>query len=92
MVQFMMHHKKDTVGVVVVDVSARQRVEGRYLDTGKTIEIEAGSDIPLGHKLAVKSQKVGDTVIKYGHDVGEVTSPIKVGEHVHIHNMKTKRW
>ena len=36
--------------------------------------------------------KVGDTVFKYGNDIGKVVAPIKVGEHVHVHNVKTKRW
>ena len=49
-------------------------------------------DIPLGHKVALKDMKVGDTVIKYGVDVGKVVAPIKVGQHAHVHNIKTKRW
>jgi (2R)-sulfolactate sulfo-lyase subunit alpha len=36
--------------------------------------------------------KVGDTVLKYGADIGKVVAPILKGEHVHIHNLKTKRW
>jgi (2R)-sulfolactate sulfo-lyase subunit alpha len=31
-------------------------------------------------------------VIKYGHDIGRVVAAIKTGEHVHIHNLKTRRW
>ena len=33
-----------------------------------------------------------DDVIKYGIVIGRVVSPIKKGEHVHVHNLKTKRW
>ena len=36
--------------------------------------------------------KVGDTVIKYGVDIGKVVAPIKKGEHLHVQNVKTKRW
>ena len=36
--------------------------------------------------------KEGDTVIKYGHDIGKVIKAIKKGEHVHVHNVKTKKW
>jgi (2R)-sulfolactate sulfo-lyase subunit alpha len=36
--------------------------------------------------------EVGDTVTKYGEDIGKVVAPIKKGEHVHVHNLKTKRW
>ena len=31
-------------------------------------------------------------VIKYGTDIGRSVAPIAVGEHAHVHNIKTKRW
>jgi (2R)-sulfolactate sulfo-lyase subunit alpha len=31
-------------------------------------------------------------VLKYGHDIGRIVAIIKAGEHVHVHNLKTKRW
>jgi hypothetical protein len=40
----------------------------------------------------VGPRKAGDAVIKYGHDIGKVVADIKVGDYVHIHNLKTKRW
>ena len=49
-------------------------------------------DIPLGHKIALATFKKDDAVIKYGHDIGRVVAGIKTGEHVHIHNLKTRRW
>jgi (2R)-sulfolactate sulfo-lyase subunit alpha len=52
----------------------------------------AKSDIPIGHKLALKDYRPGDTVIKYGVDIGKVVKPIARGEHLHVHNVKTKRW
>ena len=36
--------------------------------------------------------KEGDTILKYGHDIGKVVNNIKKGEHVHVHNVKTKKW
>jgi len=50
------------------------------------------SDIPLGHKVALKDFDEGDTVIKYGNSIGKTTAAIKLGEHLHVHNAKTKRW
>ena len=32
------------------------------------------------------------TILKYGHDIGKVVKDIKKGEHVHVHNVKTKKW
>ena len=92
MIQFLVHDKHDTVGVAVVDLKAGQSLEGRSLDTNETIKAKANADIPLGHKIALKDFKVGDTVLKYGNDIGKVVQPIKAGDHVHIHNVKTKRW
>jgi (2R)-sulfolactate sulfo-lyase subunit alpha len=91
-IQFLVHDKKDSVGVAVVDVKAGQELEGRSLDTNENLSAKATMDIPLGHKIALKDFKPGDTVFKYGTDIGKVVAPIKAGEHVHVHNVKTKRW
>jgi (2R)-sulfolactate sulfo-lyase subunit alpha len=91
-IQFLVHDKRDSVGVAVVDVKAGQTLEGRSLDTNETIKAKANRDIPLGHKIALKDFIPGDTVLKYGNDIGKVVEPIKAGDHVHVHNVKTKRW
>ena len=62
------------------------------MDGNQSIDFETLSDIPIGHKIALKDLAVGDTVIKYGTDIGKVVKPIKRGEHLHVHNVKTKRW
>jgi (2R)-sulfolactate sulfo-lyase subunit alpha len=92
MIQFLIHEKADTVGVATVDISTGESAKGLFMDTQENIEIEALQDIPLGHKIALKDMKVGETVIKYGHDIGKVMADIRKGEHTHIHNLKTKRW
>jgi len=92
MVEFLMHNEKDDVGVAVVDITAGGKVTGKTLDTGVEHEVEAISDIPLSHKIALRDFAVGDTVTKYGQDIGKVVEAIKAGEHVHVHNVKTKRW
>ena len=92
MIQFLVHDKRDSVGVAVVDVKAGQALEGRSLDTNEAVNAKSNMDIPLGHKIALKDLKPGDNVIKYGVEVGRVVEPIKAGDHVHVHNVKTKRW
>lgn len=92
MVQFLVHEKEDTVGVVTVDIKTGEVAKGLYMDTQDPVEMKALKDIPLGHKIALKDADVGDTVIKYGHDIGKVVAEIKAGDHVHVHNLKTKRW
>lgn len=49
-------------------------------------------DVPIGHKVALVDLEVGSTVIKYGQDIGKIVSRVARGEHVHVHNLKTKRW
>ena len=92
MIQFLVHERSDNVGVATVDIKAGEAVKGLYMDTQAPVEVRAIMEIPLGHKVSLRDLKTGDTVIKYGHDIGRVTAAIKVGEHVHVHNLKTKRW
>ena len=92
MIHFLVHDGADTVGVAVVDLAAGTELTGRDLSTNKPLAARAAQDIPLGHKLALKDFAVGDTVIKYGNAIGKVVQPIKAGQHVHVHNLKTKRW
>lgn len=92
MIEFLMHDDHDTVGVAVVDIKAGRQVSGRSLHGSAKPRVKALTDIPLGHKIALQNFAPGDTVIKYGVDIGKVVKPIKKGEHVHVHNLKTKRW
>ena len=78
--------------VVVEGVSAGTAMTGWVMDDDRTIALEARQDIPIGHKVALKDLAPGDTVIKYGIDMGKVVAPIRRGEHAHVHNVKTKRW
>jgi len=91
--QFIVHDKADTVGVVVVeDVQPGQELTGWTMQTDETISLKALDSVPLGHKIALRDIKADETVLKYGHDVGRATRDIGKGRHVHIHNLKTKRW
>lgn len=92
MIQFLVHEKSDTVGVATMDLKAGETAMGLMMDNEEKVEVKTLMDIPLGHKIALKDFKVGDTVIKYGHDIGKVVDAIRKGEHVHVHNLKTKRW
>lgn len=92
-IEFVVHDEGDSVGVVVVEgVQAGQTLTGWVMDQNKTLEFAVSEAIPIGHKLAIRDLAVDDTVIKYGQDIGRVVKPIKQGEHLHVHNVKTKRW
>ena len=93
MIHFVVHDEGDSVGVVVVEgVRAGDALNGWIMDQDKELAVTARSDIPIGHKLAIKALAKEATVIKYGVDIGRVVAPIAVGEHAHVHNIKTKRW
>jgi len=92
-IHFVVHDQDDSVGVVVVEgIKTGDQMTGWIMDQNEDISFQAASDIPIGHKLAIKSLQEGDTVIKYGVDIGRVIADIGTGEHVHVHNIKTKRW
>ena len=92
MIQFLIHESTDTVGVATVDIQAGQTATGLYMDSQQQIELKVLEEVPLGHKIALKNHAMADAVLKYGHDIGKVVAEIKTGQHVHIHNLKTKRW
>ena len=93
MIHCVLHDAHDTVAVVVVeDVKAGMDLNAWIMDEDRTVSLQARQDIPIGHKVALKDMAVGDTVLKYGIDMGKVVAPIKAGEHAHVHNIKTKRW
>ena len=90
---FLVHAASDTVGVVVIEEAVSgMELTGWVMETDGTLTVEAMEDIPLGHKLALKDIENGDTIIKYGHDIGRATADIAQGGHAHVHNVKTKRW
>jgi (2R)-sulfolactate sulfo-lyase subunit alpha len=90
--QFLVHDPGDHVGVAVADIRGGDGVVGVYLDSGETIEVTARSDVPLGHKLALKDVEEGGEIIKYGTRIGVALSRIQVGDYVHTHNVKSARW
>ena len=64
------------------------------LPQGSVVEVEKsaftiGSNIPAGHKVALKDIAEGESVIKYGYPIGKAKSAIKKGEWVHTFNVKT---
>jgi len=91
--QLLVHDRRDNVGVVVVeDLAAGADMLAVVTEDNSDFHIAARQATPIGHKIALKDLAVGDTVIKYGEDIGKVVAPIAKGEHVHTHNLKTKRW
>ena len=91
--EIIIHDEKDNVGVVVIEkITPKQNCSCWVMENDTTVKIESVDEIPLGHKISMSDLKEGDTILKYGHDIGKVVKAIKKGEHVHVHNVKTKKW
>ena len=89
----IIHDEKDNVAVVVIETTKKgQDCNAWIMENDKTVKVPSANEVPLGHKIALIDLKKGDTILKYGHDIGKVVQDIKKGEHVHVHNVKTKKW
>lgn len=72
-------HPEDNVAVALRGIPAGTVFNG----------VAALTDIPQGHKMALKSVSAGAQVVKYGFSIGHATVEIAPGEWVHTHNMTT---
>ncbi len=89
----LVHHRSDNVGVVVVeDLAAGTDMLCRVTEDNSTFRLTVVEDVPIGHKVALVDLEKDDTAIKYGEDIGRMVGPAARGCHVHVHNLKTKRW
>jgi len=89
----LVHSPKDNVGVVVIEgLKAGTDMFCVVTEDNSSFRMKANADVPIGHKVALKDLAPGDTAIKYGEDIGKIVAKIRKGEHVHITNLKTKRW
>ena len=89
----IIHDEKDNVAVVVIETTKKgQDCSAWIMENDKTIKVNSINEVPLGHKIALRDLNEGNTIIKYGHDIGKVVKSIKKGDHVHVHNVKTKKW
>jgi (2R)-sulfolactate sulfo-lyase subunit alpha len=89
----LVHDKQDNVGVVVVEgLTAGTEMFCVVTEDNSDFSLVVNDDVPIGHKVALTDLSDGETAIKYGQDIGRFVADIVKGNHVHTHNMKTKRW
>ena len=80
--------------LILLDPRDNVLVVRRRVAAGDLLAISGGTvpasrDIPLAHKVARRAIAVGEKVLKYGAPIGTATAAIAVGEHVHVHNLKS---
>jgi len=70
------------------------------IDASEKIAVEAGGvkvivhiteNIPFGHKFAIRGIREGELILKYGEPIGVAYIDIKAGQHVHVHNLESRR-
>lgn len=89
----LVHEAKDSCGVVVVEgLLAGTEMLCVVTHDNSDFRLTARHDIPIGHKVALRDIKAGETIWKYGEDIGIAKADIGKGGHLHVHNAKTKRW
>lgn len=69
-------------------------VSCRDLAPGETLRIDDEAvtltqPVLLGHKIARRPLAQGEKVLKYGAPIGTALAEIAIGEHIHLHNLKS---
>ena len=75
--------EKDNVAVALLPVAEKEE-----LQAGEE-KVTALTDIPVGHKIALRDIAEGEDIMKYGFSIGIAKDDIKKGAPVHTHTVKT---
>lgn len=78
-------NKNDSVAVTIEELKEGQVAKYKVGDEIRKITII--QKVPIYHKFALVNVKEGDLVYKYGQVIGKATQDIKIGQHVHTHNI-----
>ncbi|MBI9057484.1 MAG: altronate dehydratase [Labilibaculum sp.] len=76
-------HPSDNVVVATTIIS-----KGEIINIDN-ITVKVNEDIPSGHKIAIANISKDENLIKYGNPIGYALIDIQIGDHVHVHNVKT---
>ncbi len=79
----------DNVAVVVEPIEAPAEIVVEAADDRIVVHIT--DNIPFGHKFAIRDIPEGSLILKYGEPIGVASIDIKAGQHVHVHNLESKR-
>ena len=92
-IHFIQHDARDDCAVAVIEGVSKSDVCNLWvMDGDAEATVSVNADIPIGHKVALKDLESGSDVLKYGNVIGRLVSSVKKGDHLHVHNLKTKRW
>jgi hypothetical protein len=89
-----------TRNAILIDERDNVVTVTRALAAGEAAVFAAGDEVvrltttgavPDGHKVARCAIAVGDAIMKYGEPIATATCPIGEGDHVHTHNVRSRR-
>lgn len=80
--KFVLLNPSDSVVVALKDFAPGERIEV----AGQQIEI--GTAIGAGHKIAVRPVQADEPIFKFGWPIGLAKHAIQPGTHVHTHNVR----
>lgn len=80
---------RDNVGVAIEAIPAG--TDAVYTLNDAEIFLPVLQDITIYHKLALRDISQGEPVVKYGEHIGVAARDIRAGEHVHVHNVASRR-
>ncbi|MGE4274136.1 MAG: UxaA family hydrolase [Desulfitobacterium sp.] len=87
--QAVVIHKLDNVATCVEHFTAGTTIS--FFLGGSEEQVVLRQDIPLGHKVAIRTIAKNEDVLKYAESIGVATIDIQPGQHVHVHNLESKR-
>jgi altronate hydrolase len=83
--QLLLLDPRDNVAIATTDLHACETL------TVADRVVRVRDDIPQGHKVALEAMPTGTDVVRYGEVIGQTTTSVAVGAHVHVHNLISKR-
>ncbi len=81
--------RRDNVATALADLNAGDEI--RVLAGESVLTMRIRSAVPFGHKFSLYDLEVGSAVVKYGETIGTATAAIRAGDHVHVHNVASRR-
>lgn len=89
MARALLLNPADHVAVLVDCAAAGDRVD--IVNGQGVAQVTVAASLGVGQKIAVADAATGARLRKYGEVIGELTSAVRAGDHVHVHNLVSLR-
>lgn len=83
--KIMVMNSGDNVAVCLQELAAGEELS--LHNEGVEMRLKTVDPIPLGHKIAIAKIEKDRPIIKYGEVIGKALVDIRIGQHVHVHNV-----